>query len=215
MRAGPHVAAHLSDMTKQTGVTDLNEFRARKRHPAGSKIGGRFAPTSRTEASVELPSQAASGAPDPWGDPDFTPAAPRPKVTLVPAADGAGGPASSAPPAGTARQQRRPSVRKLRDRLATGLRSLAENYRNGFAGSMEDALTTVDRLTSDVAALAPCVSKEEHRRLAGVAAKRIIRHVDTRSTDLDGAIQECLAEAEKANQAAYNRGVRAPTHQGR
>ena len=78
-------------------VTDLNRFRARKRHSAGSRLGGRFAPASRGESRMDLPS--AADPPDPWGGPGSAPVNAAPKLTVVPAADGAGGPAPSAPAA--------------------------------------------------------------------------------------------------------------------
>ena len=45
LAAGSAGAAHPTDMSSPSGrVTDLQEFRSRKRQPAGSRAGGRFAP---------------------------------------------------------------------------------------------------------------------------------------------------------------------------
>lgn len=197
-------------MTTQPGVTNLSEYRSRRRHPAGSRHGGRFAPASRAETTADLPS--ASGAPDPWGDPGPTPATPRPQLSIVPAPAGAAEHAASAPPAGTAAL----SAQQHRDRLSSDLRGFAYVYAVGFGGSMEEAIGTMDRLTDGFARVAPCLPADQHRTLAAAAARRLVRHVDRRgSGDLDTLVESCLDQAVNANQAAYERGVRAPTHQGR
>lgn len=195
-------------------VTYLQEFRSRKRQPAGSRAGGRFAPEARTETGTKLPT--ASGDPDPWSEPVFSSATPGPKVSVVPAAVGVDDRASTASAAGTGQAPVRRSGERSRDRLSASLRRFADAYANGFGGSMEEALTVVDRLSDDIAVMAPCLPADKHCQLASMSAKRIVRHVDRHgSADVGRVVQECLEEAGNANRDAYDRGLRAPTQQGR
>ncbi|HEY5787217.1 MAG TPA: hypothetical protein VIT65_20825 [Microlunatus sp.] len=195
-------------------VTDLEEFRSRKRQPAGSRAGGRFAAETRTETGREL--HVASDDPDPWSEPAFTAPTPDAKLSVVRAAVGVDDRASSASLAGTCHTPAGLSSHRSRDRLSATLRRFADAYAKGFGGSMEEALTVVDRLSADVAEMAPCLSADRHRQLASMSAKRIVRHVDQRGpADVGRVVQECLDEAGNANQDAYDRGLRAPTKHGR
>ena len=81
---------------------------------------------------------------------------------------------------------------------------------------MEEALTVVDRLSATSPRWPRACQPTEHRQLASMSAKRIVRHVDRHgSADVGRVVQECLDEAGNANRDAYDRGLRAPTKQGR
>ncbi|HEY5845265.1 MAG TPA: hypothetical protein VIT42_00595 [Microlunatus sp.] len=136
-------------------------------------------------------------------------------MSVVPAAVGVDDRASLASLAAIGHAPAGPSGYQSRDRLSASLRRFADAYANGFGGSMEEALTVLDRLSADIAQMAPCLPADKHRQLASMSAKRIVRHVDRHgSADVGRVVEECLDEAGNANQDAYDRGLRAPTKQG-
>jgi hypothetical protein len=99
--------------------------------------------------------------------------------------------------------------------LDRALAAFACDYRDGFGGSMENALDAVHRLAAVFADAAPCLSPTRHRSLAGSAARRIVVCVDRcgwRDGEPPGQLaRQIVAETVKADRDAFDRGVRGPS----